>query len=171
MFAALVQVPPVPVTVSAGLVPVLLSRMLLAAPLFETRWKVSGVALPIRVRDLRRAAGGAVDRVRGSRDVERVVRVGEAEALRRDAPAARRVDVETATHDSVSVWPSPPLKTTASPATVLSVFVALLKVIEPPVLFDTMMPPPASPVSFTGPAKLTDPPLRPVTSAVWPGRC
>ena len=52
---------------------------------------------------------------------------------------------------------------------VLIVFAALLKVVEPPVLVDSEIPPPASFVSFDRTAEATAPPLRPVISAVWPG--
>ena len=66
------------------------------------------------------------------------------------------------------MWPSLEVMATAVPATLLMIFEALLKVVEPPVLPDRLMPPPASLVSAMAPLRATAPPLRPVISAAWP---
>ena len=68
--------------------------------------------------------------------------------------------------ERVSVWPSLVVMLTASVVVLLIVLVALLNVVEPPVLPDRMMPPPASLVSAIGPDNVTVPPLRPVISTV-----
>ena len=48
------------------------------------------------------------------------------------------------------------------------VFVVPLNVVEPPVLPDIVMPPPASLVSLMSPESEIAPPVRPVMSAVLP---
>ena len=50
----------------------------------------------------------------------------------------------------------------------MSVLVALVKVVVPPVLPVRVMPPPASLVSLICPERVTVPPVRPVMSAVAP---
>ena len=68
----------------------------------------------------------------------------------------------------VRVWPLLPVNETALQVVVLRTLEALLKVVEPPVLPDRVMPPPASLVSAIGPVRVTVPPLRPVISALAP---
>ena len=70
--------------------------------------------------------------------------------------------------EKLSVWPSLPVNETAAEPTLLMAFDALLKVVEPPVLPERLMPPPASFVSAIAPLSVTAPPVRPVISAVWP---
>ena len=74
----------------------------------------------------------------------------------------------------LSVWPSLVPMTIAWSSPVLKILVALLTIVEPPVLPVTAMPPfswvaSASPVSVIGPLNVTVPPVRPVISAVLPG--
>ena len=67
-----------------------------------------------------------------------------------------------------SVWPSLVANETASEAPVSSTLEALLNVVDPPVLLDRLMPPPASLPSAMAPLSVTALPLRPVISAVSP---
>jgi hypothetical protein len=165
--SALVQVPePLLVTVSALLAPVVFSRIPPLAPLEEMCSKVRGVP-PTSVLLTLSALPDPV-------------------SITLPEPVTSRVPLEVATRpspvvvsmlrpppDSVRVWPSLLAIVTAVPATVLSVLVALLNVVEPPRLPrapapPTTMPPPASLVSLIAPLSATAPPVRPVTVAVAP---
>jgi len=66
---------------------------------------------------------------------------------------------------NVIVWPEP-VDENAADAPVFSVFVVPLNVVEPPVLPDIVIPPPASFVSLMLPESAIAPPVRPVMSAV-----
>ena len=66
------------------------------------------------------------------------------------------------------MWPSLLVKRPRATWSVLRTLEALLKVVEPPVLPDRVMPPPASLVSAMAPLRVTVPPVRLVISAVAP---
>jgi len=165
---ALVQVPPLPVTVT-GPVPVLFSTTPVVAPFDPMRCRVIPPPPP--------AGAMSVFAISRARPVVLsivlplpVTWIVPLVSAWRPLPVV--VSMSSPPPFRFSVWPSLALITTAlllaGPPVVLIVFVPLLKVVEPPVLDETVMPPPASLVSLIAPLRLTAPPVRLVIDALWP---
>ena len=140
------------------------------APFEATRWKVrSGVAdVGVAMFSARPVVVSIVLPLPVTLIVPLVVGLEAlAATVRVDVEAAagevQRVAVAPAHHERVLAGLPAPAE-----VVVLIVLTALLKVVEPPVLRDSAMPPPASFVSLIGPLKVTAPPVRPVISAVCP---
>src|SRR4051812_4999581 len=151
-----------PVTVSLPVEPVLLRRTPFVPPLDDMCWNVTPAAA-MSVSEMlsaRLLAPSAVESI--VLPVVPTCRVPDVVAFR---PLPLVVSMSVPPPERTNVWPSLFEKVTASLAPVLYCFVAPEKTVEPPVLFATFTPPPASFVSFMLPDRLTTPPVRPVTSA------
>ena len=159
--AVVAHAPPAPVTVSPPAVPVVLSTMPFAAPLAATRWKVTPAAAMFVL-----ATFSAVPVPVSTVLPEPLTwRVPPPVAIR---PAPDVVSRSRPPPENTYVWPVFPVALIAGWAPVLRVLAAPEKTVEPPVLPDSAMPPPASPPSLSDPLRLTTPPVRPVTLAVDP---
>jgi hypothetical protein len=150
LVSAFVHVPPAPVTVSALFGPVLLSRTPALAPLLEMRWNVIPAA-PTFVFWTLRPLPAPVSIVLD----ETVPPPPASNSLPVVVSMSRPPFVK------LIVWPVLELSVTAALVPVLSVLVVPLSVVDPPVLPDRLMPPPASLVSPIAPLRATAPPLRP----------
>src|SRR5689334_19234748 len=160
LVSAFVHVPPLPVTTRLPLAPVVSKTIPLAAPFDEMLWNVSPLA-PMFVLETVSAVPVVVSIVFA---VPVTLTVPPPVALK---PAPEVVSMLRPPLLKVIVCPEP-VDENAADAPVLSVFVVPLNVVEPPVLPDIVMPPPASFVSLMWPESEIDPPVRPVMSAVFP---
>jgi hypothetical protein len=137
----------------------------------ETRWNVTSL-LATSVSWMRKARPVVVSIVLPEPLTSIVPLLDTSRPMPPPAPAS----MSRPPPEKVRVWPSLPDITTAlltglpEPAevVVLMVLDGLLNVVDPPLLPDTTIPPPASLVSTIGPLRVTAPPSRPVISAVWP---
>src|SRR5947207_12101046 len=151
---------PVPVTVRPPLAPVVFNTMPFAPPLAEMCSKVRPLAPMFVLATLR--AVPVVESI--VLTVPVTLTVPPPVALK---PAPEVVSMFRPPPLNVIVW-AEPVDENAADAPVFSVFVVPLNVVEPPVLPDIVIPPPASFVSLMLPESAIAPPVRPVMSAVPP---